>query len=290
MYYVFLATDIPTTDSAINGFMPLKRQYGFVFKDSSKADIIAHELGHGVFGLQHYEESGTDNLLMHNTYPSGDAFTHMDWQIMHAPGLQLYIFQGDEEGESATILTRLPQRLAVLHDGEYYLPFLTPNNKRIFLPYDNIEKPSFYFGIWNNNYNDVAPGVLIQFDYINEDGTSTHFNAKIENNNFSGYYSDDQEFNYQLAPSGINQQQIVIGTPTGASTSNGYRVAKYNYNTDEYSAGGEIVKVQDLVFYPHMGNAIEFENYSSSKLEGERQTLITDHYLETIQDAQTEIV
>ena len=38
--------------------MPLKRQFGFVFESKThlqlkKLRTLAHELGHGVFGLQH---------------------------------------------------------------------------------------------------------------------------------------------------------------------------------------------------------------------------------------------
>ena len=105
MYYVFvLGNDIMTTDSSTEGFMPLKRQYGFVFNPNNAARAIAHELGHGVFGLEHpfteYEiPQGSTDLLM--DYGRGTAFAHMDWQTIHAPGLQLYLFQGDEEGESS---------------------------------------------------------------------------------------------------------------------------------------------------------------------------------------------
>ena len=103
MYYIFvLGTDITITDSATQGFMPLKRQYGFVFNPTNKSRTIAHELGHGIFGLEHpFTEytipQSTSDLLM--DYGTGMVFTHMDWQKIHAPGLQLYIFQGDEDGE-----------------------------------------------------------------------------------------------------------------------------------------------------------------------------------------------
>lgn len=107
MYYVFvLGNDITTTDSSTEGFMPLKRQYGFVFNPNNAARAIAHELGHGVFGLEHpFTEynitQGSTDLLM--DYGTGTAFTHMDWQTIHAPGLQLYLFQGDDDGEFASL-------------------------------------------------------------------------------------------------------------------------------------------------------------------------------------------
>ncbi|WP_409416977.1 fibronectin type III domain-containing protein [Flavobacterium sp. PS2] len=106
-YYV-LVTNIPSS-KGLAGFMPLKRQFGFVFskatdKEEDKGSTVktmAHELGHGVFGLQHpfteYKTTSPTNLLM--DYGTGTEFSHNDWQVLHAPGLQLYLFQGDEAGE-----------------------------------------------------------------------------------------------------------------------------------------------------------------------------------------------
>ncbi|GAA4278348.1 fibronectin type III domain-containing protein [Aquimarina mytili] len=100
-YYVFL-TDLPTTDDSIEGFMPLKSQFAFVFNSTNQSRTIAHELGHGVFGLEHpfvtYEtpEKSTDFLM---DYTGETLLNHMDWKNMHAPGFKLYWFQDDEEGE-----------------------------------------------------------------------------------------------------------------------------------------------------------------------------------------------
>jgi hypothetical protein len=102
-YYV-LFTGVPASKSGVLGFMPLKRQFGFVFSqsDDKKLRTLAHELGHGIFGLQHpftnYNTTVTTDLLM--DYGTGTALSHNDWEIMHAPGLQLYQFtQGSSAGE-----------------------------------------------------------------------------------------------------------------------------------------------------------------------------------------------
>ncbi|MEY8862121.1 fibronectin type III domain-containing protein [Tenacibaculum singaporense] len=106
-YYMFFLDDKKVTLSkGLNGFMPLKRQFGFVFTQQDAGRISAHELGHGIFGLKHpfdqYNDSNseakTDYLM---DYGSGTRFSHMDWQKLHAPGIQLYWFQGDEAGEFA---------------------------------------------------------------------------------------------------------------------------------------------------------------------------------------------
>ncbi len=101
-YYVFvLGDDMQPSKIGTKGFMPLKRQFGFIFDQKDPAHTIAHELGHGIFGLEHpfieYNTTQTTNLLM--DYGTGTDFTHMDWEKMHAPGIQLYLFQDDEDGE-----------------------------------------------------------------------------------------------------------------------------------------------------------------------------------------------
>jgi hypothetical protein len=106
-YYVFF-TGVPASNGD-SGFMPLKRQFGFVFakSDGNKLRTLAHELGHGFFGLQHpsttYNIPTNSGYLMDKDYSSvGILLTHNDWEIMHAPGLQLYQFtQGSSAGTLA---------------------------------------------------------------------------------------------------------------------------------------------------------------------------------------------
>ncbi len=106
VYYIF-ATNLQLSETSQSGFMPLKKQYGFVFSETNQARTIAHELGHGVFGLEHpfveYGSSqGSTDLLM--DYNNGTKLTHLDWKKIHAPGLQLYLFQDDEDGASNNVL------------------------------------------------------------------------------------------------------------------------------------------------------------------------------------------
>lgn len=99
-YYIFLS-DLPVSNIKTDGFMPLKGQFGFVFNTQNQGKIAAHELGHGVFGLEHpfktygIPEKSTDFLM---DYKKGTNLSHMDWKKMHAPGLELYLFQNDDDG------------------------------------------------------------------------------------------------------------------------------------------------------------------------------------------------
>lgn len=110
-YYVFVFQDLKTS-SNIAGFMPLQRQYGFLFSNKTdtattegKGDLVktlAHEIGHGVFALQHpftalqTTEGATDWLM---DYGTGVNLSHLDWMQMHDPKLKFYVFQDEEDGE-----------------------------------------------------------------------------------------------------------------------------------------------------------------------------------------------
>ncbi|MBD0776984.1 fibronectin type III domain-containing protein [Maribacter sp. ANRC-HE7] len=111
-YYILVFGDI-TPSRSIAGFMPLQRQMGFVFsgtgdeegKGGDKGKVLAHEIGHGIFALQHpfaqYDmpERSTDWLMDYN---GGINLPHMHWAQIHNPDLKFYIFQDEEDGEHSS--------------------------------------------------------------------------------------------------------------------------------------------------------------------------------------------
>ncbi|CAN1563822.1 Fibronectin type III [Flavobacteriaceae bacterium] len=152
-YYV-LFTKAPSSKSGILGFMPLKRQFGFVFAPPSRTGglrTLAHELGHGIFGLQHpfteYNTTATTDLLM--DYGTGTALNHNDWEIMHAPGLQLYQFtQGSNAGAQ------------IASDYNY----LMPNNLPFRFIKDEGKLETDKINIISTNNGGYANGTLYAFD------------------------------------------------------------------------------------------------------------------------------
>ncbi|UOX35066.1 fibronectin type III domain-containing protein [Flavobacterium sediminilitoris] len=117
-YYLFVTKDI-TPSRPLSGFMPLHRQFGFVFtgqtgtgeikqtNGSGLATVIAHELGHGAFELEHpwekydYDKNAyATNWLM--DYASGTKLPYRHWQQISHPKTKLYLFQSDESGEQVT--------------------------------------------------------------------------------------------------------------------------------------------------------------------------------------------
>ncbi|MBP1222692.1 fibronectin type III domain-containing protein [Flavobacterium sp. 1355] len=101
--YYLIYSDLPASNPAIKGFMALKGQFGYVFANGDNR-IASHELGHGIFGLEHpfknkTEEGKTDFLM---DYGNGLNLWHNDWKQINDPKFRLYLFQGDAEGEYET--------------------------------------------------------------------------------------------------------------------------------------------------------------------------------------------
>ena len=95
-YYIFLVND----GTGNHGYMRLGGQYGFVY--SANARTIAHELGHGIFKLEHpfkgkNADKGKTSALM--DYNQGQDFFYRDWKQINDPKVKLYAFQGQGEGE-----------------------------------------------------------------------------------------------------------------------------------------------------------------------------------------------
>lgn len=91
-YYLFL---VHGGDYGKWGYMPRKRQYGFIFNNLLNEELpkitktIAHELGHGAFRFQHWwevtdnAEQSTDNLMDYR--PEGTELRYHQWEVIRNP-------------------------------------------------------------------------------------------------------------------------------------------------------------------------------------------------------------
>ncbi len=104
--YVLFVTN-KTSSTKQEGYMRLNGQFGYVFTKANgqeNPNTAAHELGHGIFKLQHpfeqykTEEGSTDFLM---DYSSGSVLNHMDWKQINDPAFKLYAFQSQSSGELA---------------------------------------------------------------------------------------------------------------------------------------------------------------------------------------------
>jgi hypothetical protein len=102
--YVLFVTD-KNSSTGQQGYMRLNGQFGYVFK-TGLDKTPAHELGHGIFKLEHpfevykTSESSTDLLM---DYSSGTALNHQDWKQINDPVFKLYAFQNQSSGQSLLI-------------------------------------------------------------------------------------------------------------------------------------------------------------------------------------------
>ncbi|KAF2331738.1 fibronectin type III domain-containing protein [Flavobacterium ginsenosidimutans] len=100
--YVLFITN-KTSSTGQQGYMRLNGQFGYVFNsETALSKTPAHELGHGIFKLEHpfevYKtaEKSTDLLMDYN---SGTVLNHQDWKQINDPAFRLYAFQGQSSGE-----------------------------------------------------------------------------------------------------------------------------------------------------------------------------------------------
>jgi hypothetical protein len=127
-YYLFFLDN--AKDPSTKGYMPLKQQFGFIFKYKQYPDeylrTIAHELGHGPFRLWHtfsnsnkyIQPQGTTDNLMDYANASALKLNKYQWDWMHDPEWRLYWFTEEDEAAAKSF------------EGYY----LCPNGAPIYLP------------------------------------------------------------------------------------------------------------------------------------------------------------
>lgn len=150
--YILFMVDGKAGDAT--GFMPLNRSAGFIYLQGQSTDAVArtvaHELGHGAFGLAHEGRAkdntlaATDNLM---DYSGGTALTKAQWDAIHSEYRRLKWFQDAEEGMylGRFKFVDLEKEKVVYHnsdkDEKGQIVYLTPAGIPFALPYK--AKPSF---------------------------------------------------------------------------------------------------------------------------------------------------
>ncbi|TGN26080.1 fibronectin type III domain-containing protein [Empedobacter tilapiae] len=112
--YVLFVTD-KSSSTGQAGYMRLNGQFGYVYKNAP-TKTAAHELGHGIFKLEHPTANNT-KLLM--DYSESEILSHKDWQQIGDPAFKFYGFQGQEEGELAGRYDLDPNLKPILVDSKY---------------------------------------------------------------------------------------------------------------------------------------------------------------------------
>ena len=182
-YYIFLVND----GTGDHGYMRLGGQYGFVY--STNARTIAHELGHGIFKLEHpfkgkNADKGKTSALM--DYNEGQDFFYHDWKQINDPKVKLYAFQKQSEGEYKAwkfLIGSTVEQIPGYENKEK--SFISPTSSVITLP---AKARDFSF----------VKGTLIGFTIADE-----RWIALFSKNDsiFKGYYKDakqDKNENFEI--------------------------------------------------------------------------------------------
>ncbi len=106
-YLFILSQSGHKRDRNFSGFMPLGKQYGYLFRDDFKnfdafSVAAAHELAHGRLSLRHpfdkslglSEGDVPDNLM---DYRNGTHLAKWQWDVIHDPGVVVRIFERDKD-------------------------------------------------------------------------------------------------------------------------------------------------------------------------------------------------
>ncbi len=108
--YLFLMNKPSGEYADANGIMPQKQQFGFVFMQgsstvsSAETRTMAHELGHGLFGLDHtflktygIPKGETNNLMDYTTKTPDDFLSYHEWAQIDQPVASWSLFNSDED-------------------------------------------------------------------------------------------------------------------------------------------------------------------------------------------------
>ncbi|MFK7002156.1 hypothetical protein V3470_14540, partial [Flavobacterium oreochromis] len=153
----------------IAGFMPRHSQFGFVFTDtaaqetkpnSSITSVMAHELGHGIFELEHpWEQYATGNKNSNTPwlmdYTAGTKLPYVHWQRISHPKFGVYVLDGSEKGENIahSMLSDI-----FLNKDRATVTFLTPDAELV-----SFNKAEIV------GYNLISGAVTGSQDYMNYD-------------------------------------------------------------------------------------------------------------------------
>lgn len=136
-YLIFI---VPSFENPqIDGYMVRGRGLGFITSSTAQSSTslsptLAHELGHGMGGLQHAwgtddsKKNTTNNLL---DYQGGTKLIANQWQAIHDAPNVLNWFDGEEEN---SLLSIDLINLSSLKNGDGTYTFFAPNGRFITLP------------------------------------------------------------------------------------------------------------------------------------------------------------
>lgn len=190
--YLFVlngATGLEGKKDGLLGEMPRKSRFGYIFAGNSPntetlSHTIAHELGHGIFTLQHtfdYEYAGkksqgkTRNLMDYD--PKGKEIAAFQWNIMAKPAIFTEMDKADEGQIIGTIARISGVNNGIAPNGQVISSIRATNPNNMVVP---IIKQSSMFIVGFEIY-DEAGSLVKTFNWNNTlDGYTTKANEKLD--------------------------------------------------------------------------------------------------------------
>lgn len=259
-YLFALPQAAPTEDGkTVYGDMPRGKRYGYLF-NGSNGRTAAHEMGHGMFSLKHTFDNGYgfgmnamgDNVM---SYGDGINLSKLQWDAIHAPGLVIGVFEGDEDGAYAE------QNYIVIEKDRI---FLSPAGNPVFLPkgsrvYHICLEPTQYpnwaltsFSVYDAQNKKYTP-VIASSDYFST------FPKR-----FAGYGTEDTK-QYWLP-----QQKVTANASTtitllyfdnAENKLKLYETQNYKFEADVLTIkNGQLINILYPDEYTYNGTAIEVSN------------------------------
>jgi hypothetical protein len=246
--YVLFVTD-KTSSTGQQGYMRLNGQFGYVFK-TGLDKTPAHELGHGIFKLEHpfevykTSESSTDLLM---DYSSGTVLNHQDWKQINDPVFKLYAFQSQSSGEFANYVVTPDYRIVNI-----------PQSNTLTFEKSNILIPS-----------GTCPGFVI-YDYDKQ--------LKVFKN-IKHYYWDNDKKVYKTKDSKDEVLNPVTVTPKAQSLVTlfynyvdcpaGFLDLKFSEIASEYQTANELLSI--IKKNQNNANVLNCVDFNSNSIEDPKE-------------------
>ncbi|HEY9007906.1 MAG TPA: fibronectin type III domain-containing protein [Ohtaekwangia sp.] len=250
-FYLFLVNNPKSSDGL--GYMPRGKQAGFIFVDRHGADksalmrTMAHELGHGAFGLHHtfkepnftLTKGATDNLM---DYPSGNKLYKYQWDKMRYTDIVIGLFEEDEEGKNAIVVNIEGLKDFANRDAKGNIlsyTFLARSGEPISLP-PTITSVTFSTGDpmeCDDGKFSVSPfGSISSFKFIDEKGKEKEYAAywRCKANQFIYYKSDNDIYYDVLTNSSITK--AIVGFPAASGGDLIFKVGQIDVKVTQQGA------------------------------------------------------
>ncbi|WP_103072139.1 fibronectin type III domain-containing protein [Aquimarina sediminis] len=293
-YYIFI-TNIKGSDSPslpeLEGFMPHKNQFGYVFnKAEDDAITAARILGHGVFGLDlAFKEYGTaknaTNFLM--DYSNESILNHMDWEKIHDSGIRIYEFRENEVDIDYSSTAYFKDTGIGGNSGKNNtFSFLTPTGELIVVPED-VANVQFYYGYYGESlqgdlrrFMNFTPGTLKSFKI---DGRT--YEAKVQflddgSANLLGYFAGKEnpiKFDSSQYKAGMDSSTPIIMSYDGKDFVLARLVRTFDKPMPKYDSS-KTNKLKKIYEFPRPAGGIyasvKVDNYKSY---GSDKFVITDN-------------